>query len=65
MAKSVARSDWELDEVVYLRDSGWSFKGIAGFLGVSESAARKLYKRVVSQRSHEGAASSLSEEQDG
>lgn len=36
MAKSAARSDWELDEVVYLRESGWSFKGIAGFLGVSE-----------------------------
>lgn len=58
MGRISGRSDWEIDELIYLRDSGWSWKGIASFIGMSEDGARKLYMRAVKKRSCESAASS-------
>ena len=50
MTDTPRTSDWEREELVYLKDSGWGWPSLANLYGISERTAQRIYKQAKDGR---------------
>jgi len=55
-------SDWELDELVSLVESHWSYVSLGAWYGTSPDSIRRIYKREKQRRACEGRPSTVKTE---